>query len=61
VKRISGTPISRRHFLQTAGSLSAAAPVGWPRHAQAVPSKVIVTRVISLDDHDHGRPTLARG
>ncbi len=54
--------VFRRHFLQTAGTFTAAALAGLPRHAIAAPTvSVIETKVISQQaQFYHGWPTVAR-
>jgi len=54
--------VSRRHFLQTAGTLTAGAFAGTPLHAGASPAaNVIETKVISQQpEFYHGWPTVAR-
>ncbi|MFN0086436.1 MAG: sialidase family protein [Blastocatellia bacterium] len=55
--------VSRRHFLQTAGGLSAVALAGGPRNAEASSpeARIIETKIISQDPGTyHGWPTIAR-
>ncbi len=53
---------TRRRFVQTAGSLTAAVMAGLPRQGFAAPSaKIIDTKVISQEpQYYHGWPTIAR-
>lgn len=54
--------LSRRHFLQTTGALTAGAFAGLPRHAGAAPTATIMeTQVISQQpEYYHGWSTVAR-
>ncbi len=59
---MSPSPVSRRHFLQSTGALSAAALVGLRSRAAATPgAKILETKVISQQPSlYHGWPTVAR-
>jgi len=54
--------LTRRRFVQAAGSLTVAALAGLPRHGFAAPSaRIIDTKVISQEpQYYHGWPTIAR-
>lgn len=58
----SATPVSRRHFLQTAGAFSVVAMAGLPQRATAAPTaKILETKVISQQpEFYHGWPTVVR-
>lgn len=62
MQRSSTGTVTRRHFLHTAGTLSAGVLLAAPRSASATPTATIrETRIISQQpEYYHGWPTLAR-